>query len=210
MSSKVLWKSLKPRFNTMKPDDPFGTFHSHLAVSLTEWFSTYFIPKQRFQANGIQYIPPAEELTWMEPQNPLKYFMFISPTIYFSQAEIINVFKSKQFSWAALFGLIGTKISVTLNSVYCIIPGSAIIGTATIPFMSSHFRTTGHRYFAALKSLEYTEDTIKSGKVTEQIWDKFEDFLVDAINSTPATIIPVAGALPPGTFTGTINAKLSI
>ena len=60
------------------------------------------------------------------------------------------------------------------------------------------------------KKLEYTEDNIKSGKITEQIWDKFEDNLISAINNTPPTVIMVGGALPPGTFTGTINAKLSI
>lgn len=210
MSNKILWKSLEPRFNAMKPDDPFGTFHKHLALSLTEWFTSYFIPKQQFAANGIQYIPPAEEITWSEPMNPLRYFKFITPTIYFSPSEIITVFKKKQLSWSKLFALIGSKISKQLNSVYCIVPGSAIVGTAAIPFMSSHFSFKGHKFFKSLKKLDYSAENIESGKITEQIWDKFEDYLVEAINSTPPTTITVGGALLPGTFTGTVNAKLSI
>jgi hypothetical protein len=210
MSGKILWDSLKPRLNTMKPDSPFGTFHNHLSLSLTEWLTGYFLPKQIFNANGMQYIPPAEEVTWSEPTNPLTPFKFVTPTIYISPAELITVFKKKQLAWAALFGLIGTKISSLLTTVICTVPGVAVVGGTAAPFMSAHFRIKGHKFFAALKKLDYSADNIKSGKITEQIWDKFEDYLVEAINSTPPTIFNVAGALPPGTFVGTVNAKLSL
>ena len=62
MSGKVIWNSLKPQFKTLKPEDSkpenFGKFHEFLALTLTQWFSTYFLPKQIFDAKGVQYIPP--------------------------------------------------------------------------------------------------------------------------------------------------------
>lgn len=214
MSDKVLWKSLKPRFNTMTPEDSkpenIGTFHKHLADSLSEWFNSYFIPKQKFSANGIQYIPPVEEVTWAEPTNPLKYFMFVNQSMFFTRAEVLMAFKVPAMCWQNLFSLIGMRISTTLNSVICTIPGSAVAGAVTVPYMTAHYRMQAFKFLADIKKLDYTEENIKSGEITKQIWDKFEDNLVNAINNTPPTIIMVGGALPPGTFTGTINAKLSI
>lgn len=214
MSDKVLWRSLKPRFNTMTPEDSkkenIGTFHKHLADSLNEWFNSYFIPKQRFSASGVQYIPPVEEVTWVEPANPLKYFMFVNQIMTFTKAELLAAFKVPAMCWQNLFSIIGMRISATLSSVYCTVPGSAVVGTVTVPFVTAHYSMQAVKFLADIKKLEYTEDNIKSGKITEQIWDKFEDNLVSAINNTPPTVIMVGGALPPGTFTGTINAKLSI
>jgi len=213
MSGKVLWNSLQAKFNTMKPDSPFGTFHEKLAEALSDWFTSYFLPKQRFKANGTQTNLLGTEIIMSEfntPPNPLESFVFTTESIYFTKDELITAFKQPGLCWRTVYGLIGTKIATALKIVKCTIPASKVAGTVTSPFMSAHFAFQGYKFFAALKTLDYSEDAIKTKKVTEQIWDKFEDYLIEAINVIPPVIIQVAGTLPTGTFIGTINAKLNI
>ena len=214
MSGKVIWNSLKPQFKTLKPEDSkpenFGKFHEFLALTLTQWFSTYFLPKQIFDAKGVQYIPPNETVFWNENTKLLSSFKFTTTTIPFTKDELIGVFKMKDQSFPTLFALIGTKISLMLNMMICTIPGSTLSAIPTKPYLTAHFKNKGILYVKALSALKFTAEEIKSMKATETIWDLFEDFLIDAINSTNSAIFTVTGTLPPGTFIGEIDAKLSI
>jgi hypothetical protein len=215
MSIKVLWGVLKPKFNTMKPDSKFGTFHTHVADALTFWFTSYFLPKQIFKANGIQYIPPTTEIMMSEfnlPPNPLIPFKFTVEKIVFTQGEIIRAFQQQQSSWATLFELIGTKISSLLMTLkyVTLVPDNKIVGFLPTPFITAHFRTQGYKFFTALQAMNFSADALKSGDATALVWNTFESYLIEAINTIPPVLVDVAGKLTPGTFTGKINAKLSI